>query len=312
VKKVLIITTGGTIFQRAVNGKMEICVSPEEILSELDVNCKVSVKQIGKRAGADITFMTLMEIADHIRESDHIFDGFVVVTGTDSMEEVAYFLDRVISVPHPIAICGSMKPNDIVATDGPANLLDAVKVVLNKEASGLGVLVVMNDNIHLAKYVRKRDSALIGSFESMPGSIGQLRCGEPIFYYSAPTKTRPTIENFNPKIAAKAKIPIWTMAIMNEIPEDLLKGVDGLVIAGMGTGSISRKMIDLLAPKWTQRMPIVLSTRCWEGLSYDDYYYKGSKTKYQDMGFLIDSYSDLNPLQVRLELIFQKSADLRV
>jgi hypothetical protein len=61
-----------------------------------------------------------------------------------------------------------------------------LQVACCQEAAACGVLVAMNDSIHLASYVRKSDSQLIGSFRSHPGPIGQVRSGGPVFYYGPP------------------------------------------------------------------------------------------------------------------------------
>ena len=66
---------------------------------------------------------------------------------------------------------------------------------------------------------------------------------------------------------------IWTMTVGAFLPESMLSELDGLVIAGMGTGSISEEILETLSP-WTSKIPIVVTSRCERGQNFDDYYYK--------------------------------------
>jgi hypothetical protein len=103
-------------------------------------------------------------------------------------EEAAFALDLLLPpedlAGKPLVITGAMKPRDILGYDGFSNLRDSIEVAASPESRNFGVLVVMNDDIHPARYVRKHDSQLMGSFRSHPGPVGQIRRGVPRFYYS--------------------------------------------------------------------------------------------------------------------------------
>lgn len=301
--KILTITTGGTIFQKAVDGKMQISLSGGDLVGRTGFAGEVQFFEIGKRTGAEMVFGTLVQIRDIVQSAQSEYDGVVLITGTDSMEEVAFGLDLLLDIEKPLVVTGAMKPSDVLGYDGIANYSDALNVAASKEARGMGVLVCLNDNIHLARYVRKTDSALIGSFKSHPGPIGQVRCGRVIFYYDARVKS-PAYANLAIEKLNHLNVPIWTMTVSPFFPEGMLPLIDGLVIAGMGTGSLSNHLLDTLGENWTNKLPIVLSSRCHVGLSYDDHYYKGSREKYEARGFILRGYEDLNPLQARLKLCF--------
>jgi len=96
----------------------------------------------------------------------------------------------------------------------------------------------MNDCIHAARYVRKRDSQLMGSFTSSPaGILGQLRGDKSIYYY---TKLPADKKFYNLKtVAIKSKsIFIWTVMFdcALKLPEEFLQGLDALILKGMGSG----------------------------------------------------------------------------
>lgn len=178
-------------------------------------------------------------------------------------------------------------------------------------AAALGaVAVVMNDDIHLGRYVYKGDSQLVGAFRSHPGLVGQFRSGAPLLYY-APRPWPLSVEAFAGLSAAalKDRVCIWTLTVGAFLPEALLEGLDGLVLAGSGTGSVPAAILDQLSPTWTNRIPIVVVSRCTTGQNYDDDYYKGSKQKYESRGFVLGAgYEQCSPLQARNLLIFRLSA----
>lgn len=177
----------------------------------------------------------------------------------------------------------------------------------------MGVLVVMNDSIHLARFIQKSDSQLMGAFTSHPGPIGQMRQGRPHFYFSPPAAdelvtgcddfSRLTLQHLQDKVY------IWTVAVgMKEVPEALLADCQGLILAAPGTGSLPGSMIEQLSPKWTSQMTIVITSRCATGNNHDDHHYRGSREKYEGRGFVLAGYEHLTALQARLVLMLRLSA----
>ncbi len=95
---------------------------------------------------------------------------------------------------------------------------------------------------HLCSCARRADSQLIGAFQSHPGPIGQLRSGEPCFYYSPPPP-QPWLPASDAAFAAvpaaaleRQRVAIWTLTASASIPDSLLSELDGLVLAGSGSG----------------------------------------------------------------------------
>jgi L-asparaginase len=307
MKKILVMSTGGTISQKAVDGKMHVTYSSRELLSKIDTIAELDFIDVSQAVGAELRLEHLFGIRDLVVERSD-YDGYLLISGTDSMEEIAFGLDLLLEPKKPFVITGAAKPTDIPGYDGEANLLASLNVLTSEEATSLGVLVVLNDNVHPARYVRKQDSVLMGTFQSHPGPIAQIRRGKPLFYYSG----LPPIHRLTSARREKAsnRVMIWTMAVDPILPEDMLKNLDGLVLAGMGTGSIATSIIDQLA-QWTSKMPIIVTSRCPVGLNFDDYYYKGSLEKYEDRGFRILGYEQLNPLQARLKLILEIASKMQ-
>ncbi|PSC76983.1 L-asparaginase [Micractinium conductrix] len=108
---------------------------------------------------------------------------------------------------------------------------------------------------------------------------------------------------------AGQRVAIWTLtAGALSPPEALLQQLDGLVLAGSGTGSLSAATLGALAP-WTAHLPCVVASRCGCGANHDDFCYRGSLEKYENRGFILrGGYEELNPLQARALLVMRLAA----
>ena len=115
--------------------------------------------------------------------------GAVVTHGTTTLEETAYFLHLTVRTTKPIVVIGSMRPWTAVSRDGPLNFLGAVRTVLTPEAAGKGVLVLLNDTIHSARFVTKRHTYNIETFVSPDvGPLGFAAADRVVLYRSPVTR----------------------------------------------------------------------------------------------------------------------------
>jgi L-asparaginase len=206
----------------------------------------------------------LVDVAQKIEEAfAQGFDGAVVVQGTDTIEESAFLLDLLLGGDQPVVVTGAMRGADAPGADGPANLLAAVRTAASAEAHGLGTLVVLNYDIHAARFVQKTHTALPSAFASpLAGPIGAVVEGQPRFYTRPPRL--PGLPSYGgpPRPVALLR---WAMGEDGRLLEALPRlGYAGAVIEGMGAGHVPAEVAPLLGELAT-RMPVVLATRCMIG-----------------------------------------------
>ena len=275
----------------------------------LDEDTILQFENVGASVGANLGISDIFKLRNLIEGRDLNGDGVVILSGTDSLEEVSYGLDLILDVQKPVVITASMRPTDSLGYDGLRNFRDSVQVLKHSIARKTGVLVVISEQIHAARYVRKIDSQAISAFDSRFGSMGAIRRGLPIFHYTG----LPSIRKFTSvcEDMCNFTVPVVPMYVGCTINALHYEECDGLVIAGMGTGSLPNGVIEELSRSLTSKIPVCITSRCPQGDNYDDFYYKGSLEKYESRGFILRNYEGLSPYQARLRLIFELAEQSR-
>jgi L-asparaginase len=191
-------------------------------------------------------------------------DGVVITQGTDTIEETAFVLDRLVPSSMPVVVTGAMRNPTLAGADGPANLLAAVQVAASAQTRGLGCLVVMNDEIHAARFVRKLHTSSTAAFSSGPaGQLGWL--AEGAVRLVCRLDAMPGLH-----VAAQprdVKVALLTMALGDDgalVDAVAGAGIDGLVVAGMGGGHVPPSVADALE-RAARRLPVVLASRAGAG-----------------------------------------------
>jgi L-asparaginase len=92
--------------------------------------------------------------------------GIVIGHGTATLEETAYFLNLTLKVPVPVVLVGAQRPSSALSTDAGLNLVNAIRVAASPQARGMGVLVVLNDEIQAARDVTKTATLRLQTFRS--------------------------------------------------------------------------------------------------------------------------------------------------
>ncbi|HLS43416.1 MAG TPA: asparaginase [Paenalcaligenes sp.] len=178
----------------------------------------------------------------HILAKPHIH-AVVLCHGTDTMEETAMWLHSCIAPTKPVVLVGAMRPASALSADGPLNLHQAFQVALAPEARHRGVMLVANDEIHLASRLRKLHQNATTAFHSnASGPIGTLGADGVHFHGAAPAPNGSALIDIN---GLSASLP--AIDIMFDHPDanlalyeaSIKSGRAGVVIAALGNGSLS-------------------------------------------------------------------------
>jgi len=208
-----------------------------------------------------------LTLAKRINEllADKNVDGIVITHGTDTQEETAYFLNLTVKSDKPVVLTGSMRPSTALSADGPLNMYNAVALAANPAAKGYGVMVVMNDEIHAAKDVKKMYSTPVQTFQSpQEGMIGTVIFGDILFFHKPHGKN--TI-NSEFSVAGVTSLPrvdiVYGCADMSPDLIDIMvkAGAKGIVIAGVGDGNMNAGTLEAAKKATKAGITVVRATR---------------------------------------------------
>lgn len=273
----MILGTGGTIAGTAVDvvdnvGYTAAQLGVAELVAAVPSLATrwLETEQVAQLDSKDMDFVTWQRLAQvvaaHLARPE--VAGMVITHGTDTLEETAYFLHRVLAPVKPVVITAAMRPATALLSDGPQNLLDAA--VVAGQSSVAGVLVVLGGAITDALQVRKVHSYRLNAFAAAEGgAAGWVEEGRVRW------SSRPMPALLAVGLARIARPAVdWPRVeiLFNHVGADgmvvralLAQGVDGLVIAGTGNGSVSTRLEAALRVAQEQGVVVVRSTRCDAG-----------------------------------------------
>jgi len=281
----------------------EITTANKHPLTELSWHLKayanVDEKVLFSLPSPHITPVHMLELAKETEKSLLHYDGIVITHGTDTLEETAYFLDLVTETEKPIILTGAMRSSNEIGSDALYNLISSLRVAVTEEAEGKGVLVVMNDEIHTAKNVTKTSTSNVATFQSPQyGPIGIVTKEAILFHhtvlsrYTYPvTRVSKTVYLLKAYAGMDASI---IQAISNNNP-------DGLVIEALGQGNLPKELTGALQEMICRKIPIIIVSRCYQGIVQPTYSYEGGGSDLQHMGMILAN--GLNGPKARLKLL---------
>lgn len=184
--RVRLVATGGTISNRT--GERLTAEELVKSMPGLERYAQPEFEQFTNLASSQLTLDQWLGLAKRVNEllaTDAELGGVVVTSGTDTLEELAYFLDLTIRSDKPVVVVGSMRNPSTLGYEGAANLLEGFRVAASPDARGKGVLVVLNDEINAAREVTKTDALRLSTFQSRPyGVLGVVDPDRVVFYRS--------------------------------------------------------------------------------------------------------------------------------
>lgn len=310
---IVIIFTGGTIAMRNDPGGAGTVQSlnADEILAAtrgIRAVTGVETEEWGSYPGPHMTVERMWALRNRIRE--HIarpeVTGVVVTHGTDTLEESAYLVARSLPAEKPVVFTGAMRTVSDLGWDGPANLLESVRVAASPETRGFGAMVVISGQIFAALDATKTNTHLLDAFESPGfGPLGVLDEGELIVHREMPPMP-PVID------PAELATPVDIIFVAAGSDARLLdasrESARGVVIAAMGRGNVPPALVPAIERWINDAKPVVLTSRTQGGRVGHTYGYAGGGRRLEELGVIFGGYRRAQ--QARLDLMLALGAGM--
>ncbi len=316
MKRLLMLSLGGTItMQPSAAGGIAPTLGAAELVASVPALAgvaEIEAESPFRVASPSLTLANLVDVARRLEAAFAAgFDGAVVIQGTDTIEESAFLLDLLVAGDKPVVVTGAMRGADAPGADGPANLLSAARVATAPESCGLGTLVVLNYDIHAARFVQKSHTSLPSAFLSpLIGPLGTMIEGRPRFYARiARTPCLPTASG-PPEPVALLRTAMGDDTRLMAAVADL--GYAGAVIEGVGAGHVHSDAVPVLAAL-ARRMPVVLASRAMTGPVFTQTYgYPGGEIDLIERGLIPSGYLSGLKARLLLGLLLRETSDRRV
>ena len=272
----IVLATGGTIAGRAGSasdnlGYRSAELGVAELLHgiELDPSLVVEGEQVAQIDSKDMApsiWLALATRAAHHLGRPEVM-GLVVTHGTDTLEETAWLLHRVLAPAKPVVLTAAMRPATSMQTDGPQNLADAL--LLAAVEGACGVLAVLGGRVQAAADLRKRHSWRLDAFAG--GDAGPVACIEQGAVRRFREWPRGQALGLAPLVAGAERWP-WVEIVTSHagacgagVDALAAAGVQGLVVAGTGNGTVHQVLAEALDRAQARGVAVRVCSRCADG-----------------------------------------------
>ncbi len=268
--RVRLVATGGTISNRQ-GGRL----TAEELVKSMPAVTRYATPEFEQFANVASSSMTLAQWLDLSRRINALYRddaqlaGVVVTSGTDTLEELAYFLNLTIRDARPVVVVGSMRNPSTLGYEGAANLLEAFRVAADPASRGRGTLVVLNDEINAAREVTKTDALRLHTFQTRGYGILGVVDSDRVVYYRRVERRHTASSEFD-VFAIKDLPRVDVLLVYQGASGDLIRaavdaGAKGIVMATAGAGALSGTQGEGLQYAASRNVPVVITTRTGSG-----------------------------------------------
>lgn len=270
VPRVRLVATGGTISNRT--GERLTAEELVKSMPGIERYAQPEFEQFTNLASSQLTLDQWLALAKRLNElfkTDPGLAGLVVTSGTDTLEELAYFLNLSVRSDKPVAVVGSMRNPSTLGYEGAANLLEGFRVAASTEARGKGVLVVLNDEINAAREVTKTDALRLNTFQSRAYGVLGVVDADRVAFYRDGVKRHTAKSEFD--VSSLSALPRVDVILTYQGADgDLIKaavdrGAKGIVLATAGAGATSGTQQDGIVYALKKGVIVVTTTRTGSG-----------------------------------------------
>lgn len=303
MKKILMITTGGTIASIPSNNGLIPKISGKDIISlmpELKNICTIDTLELLNIDSSNISKKHYILMLDTLEKNYDNYDGFVITHGTDTMAYSSSMLACAIeNLSKPVVFTGSQLPLKAKATDAYRNLYDAF---LAASDNVYGVFLAFNGDIHYGDSVKKVYSENFTGFLSINNKTAGKSDNNKIIWNKL-YKNHNIKPVFNKNISEKVFVLKMIPSLKPDIIDVLINmGYKGIIIEGYGAGGVptadcENNFIPALQKAIKQDVAIVCATQClYDGVHLDKY----------PMGIMAEKYGAISCKNITLEKALAK------
>lgn len=266
MKKLLILTTGGTIASVKTPHGLIPALSSEELLSflpEIGNDFQLTTKAICNLDSTNVTPDHWLLMAKTIQEEYNHYDGFVIAHGTDTLAYTSSALSYLIQdSPKPIVITGAQKPIGSEITDAKANLRDSILYAADPES--WGVCVVFDGKVIQGTRAKKTKTKSFAAFSSINYPfLAEMHDGR-IIRYLTENKSLKTVR-FYDELNTKVFLLKLTPGINPYLLDAIFEYYDCVVIESFGSGgipeSLEKKLFSLLQQYPPEEKVLIMTTQ---------------------------------------------------
>src|SRR3984885_7738019 len=283
--KVAFIGTGGTIASLGRGpldlqdyGSIGNVMHAEEIVAKWPVVHQVAdviavkYRNIPSTAIDFDDWKALVALCRQLPQDHPGLDGIVIGHGTATLEETAYFLNLTLKTSVPVVLVGAQRPSSALSSDAGMNLVNAIRVAASPEARGMGVLVVLNDEIHAAREVTKTSTLRLQTFRTPDFGVLGHADGDAIAFYRRPIRRcAPDTEFDVSRLEALPRVDIsyaYAGGDGTAVRAFAAAGARGIIAAGFAPGFCTPGEIEALTEAAGQGIIVVQSTRAGSGRTF--------------------------------------------
>lgn len=211
----------------------------------------------------------LNRLIDETCKSHDDLRGIVVLHGTASLEETAYALNLTTKSPVPVVVTGAQRPSTGLSTDAAMNMTNAVRVASAAQSQGLGVLVVLNDEIHAAREVTKTSTFRLQTFQAPDfGCLGHVDYDRVKIYRKPTRATAPDTPFTRDTLISAPRVDVtysYAGCDGTAVEAFVAAGAKGIVSAGFAPGYVSPAEFGALKAAVDAGVVVVQSSRAGSG-----------------------------------------------
>lgn len=301
------IATGGTIAmkQDPITGAPVPALSGADLLTSVPALRQIARIAVESPFNVPSTYMdperwmqTRELVSRALKDPD--VSGVIVSHGTDTLEETAWFLDLTVNSDKPIILVGAQRNASEADSDGPRNLLNAVRVCIDANARGKGAMIVMNGQINAAREVTKTHTSDLETFKSGDfGFLGTVDHDRVVFYREPARRQHIMIDDgLLPRVDI---IPVYAGADASLLNSAVAVGARGLVIQAAGWGNVNVVLSEAIREAISRGIVVVISTRVPNGRVLPMYGFEGGGLTLKNSGSVFAD--NLSPQKARILLM---------